>query len=127
MVLYNGVTRSFVTMMSRTLGGGRILQNSGWGIWPINQTGIFTGVTTQEAAPCGWTRIPVQVLGTEIPRHQYGVTAAEGGRHVQVNNGPGRHEVDCQDFHWSTGQHDIYGSFLQAHQTMDRYSIVIYT
>lgn len=52
MVLYTGVTTSFVTM-SRTLGGGRILQNTGWGIQPINQTGIFTGVTTQEAAPCG--------------------------------------------------------------------------
>ena len=116
-----------MTMMSRTLGGGRILQNSGWGIRPINQTGIFTGVITQDAAPCGRPRTPGQVLGTEIPCHQYGVTAAEGGRQVQVDHGSGRQEADCQDFHWSAGQHDIYGSSLQVHQTMDGYSIVIYT
>lgn len=127
MVLHTGVTRSFVTTMSRTLGGDRVLQTSGWSIWPLNQTGIFTGVITQEATPCGQPRIPVQVFGTEIPCHQYGVTAAEAGRQVQVDHRPGRQEVDCQDFHWSAGQRDIYGSFLQAHQTMDGYSIVIYT
>jgi hypothetical protein len=66
-VLYTGVTGSFVPMMSRTSGGQRVVQNSGWSVRPLNKTGIFTGIITQEAAPCGRPRIPVQVFGTEIP------------------------------------------------------------
>jgi hypothetical protein len=66
-------------------------------------------------------------LAVRSPAFSVGVTANEAGTQVQVTHWPGRQEVDCQHFHWSSGQHDIYGSFLQAHQTMDGYSIVIYT
>ena len=48
MVTYIGVTRSFVSTISRPSELAEVLWNGGGCFWLVNQTGIFFGVVTQE-------------------------------------------------------------------------------
>lgn len=69
------------------MSGRRVVLNCGRCVQPINQTGIFIDIIKQEPA---LVISQIDVLGIEVFHHENGNTAAQAGRHLQVDQGPGR-------------------------------------
>jgi len=56
--------------------------------------------------------VPVHMLGIQVTRQEDGKTAIKSRTRVQSYQEPGWRQVNRQDFHRFTGQHDLDGSSL---------------
>ena len=70
------------------------------------------GVFPSRAQP----RVPINLFGVEVSRHQERQSLAETGGQVRSDQWAGRRKVSRKDYLRFAGQGDVYGSILQVSQ-----------
>ena len=102
-----------------------VVSVNGWGVRPKDKTVVPIGIFTQVfPSPRAQPRVPVDMFGVQVAVHQDRQPAAKAGVQVRSDQWAGRRKVCRKDFHRSTGQHNLYGSFLQLREARHRYLVV---